>query len=260
MKSQLSAWKVGGPDDDHGLMTSVQKALAVLKTVSECSVPPRIAEIAIKTGISRPTAYRIVRALIAEGYLVQDAHSGRLSIGFSVLSLSASILDQNRLRLEALPHLQSLALLAEERVNLGILHRNRVLYLAGIEKPSLPAIYTRFGKTAPAHCCSLGKAILAHLPQAELHALLASEPLVAYTPHSITSMPHFMEELQAARHKGYATDREEHVVGSYCLATPIFDSASRPIGAIGFSGRALEPLLEHVKVLRDTAELISHVL
>jgi IclR family acetate operon transcriptional repressor len=169
-------------------------------------------------------------------------------------------LDTNRLRLEALPHLQSLANLTGERTNLGILHQNRVLYLAGVEKPSLPTIYSRFGKTAPAHCCSLGKAVLAHLPEKEVQAILAAQPLIAQTPNSITSMARFLEELKTTRQRGYASDQREHIVNSCCVAATIFDGQGRAVGAIGISARDLEPLLAHIPVLRHTAEIISHVI
>ena len=214
----------------------------------------------MRAGIPRPTAYRIAQTLIATGYLSLDPQSSRLSIGLSVLTLSASLLDRNRLRLEALPHLQSLANLAGARANLGILYRNQVLYLAGVEKPSLPTIYTRFGKSAPAHCCSLGKAILAYLPEPELQALLAVQPLVAYTSRSITSTVQLIEELETIRHQGYASDEEEHVAGSCCVAATIFDAQHRPLGAIGISNRTLDMLHEHIPVLKHTAEVISHVL
>jgi IclR family acetate operon transcriptional repressor len=247
-------------EKNRNSIKSVQKALTVLNVVGEATVPPRIAEVAAQAGISRPTAYRIAQELIAEGYLEQDAQSGRLLIGYSVLTLSSSLLDHNRLRLEALPHLQSLATTAEERVNLGILHRSRVLYIAGIEKPSLPTIYSRFGHVAPAHCCSLGKAILAYLGADDVQAIVAAEPLIAHTPNSITSFPRLKEELEATKKLGYAIDREEHMIGSFCIAAPIFDSGNRPVAAIGISGRSLEPLLKHMPVLRHTAEVISHVL
>jgi DNA-binding IclR family transcriptional regulator len=247
-------------EDDRGMIKSLQKALAVLQAVGEADVPPRIAEVALAVGISRPTAYRIVQTLLAEGHLVQDPQSGRLGIGFSVLQLSARLLDTNRMRLEALPHLQSLANLAGERTNLGILHRNKVLYLAGVEKPSLPTIYSRFGKSAPAHCCSLGKAILAYLPNQELQQLLAAEPPRAHTPNSITSIPQLLEELETTRRRGYAIDREEHIANSSCIAATIFTGQSRAVGAIGISGRSVEALLEHVPLLRHTADMISHVL
>jgi DNA-binding IclR family transcriptional regulator len=247
-------------EDERGMIKSLQKALAVLEAVGKADIPPRIAEVALAVGISRPTAYRIVQTLVAEGHLVQDPQSGRLGIGFSVLQLSARLLDGNRMRLEALPHLQALANLTGERTNLGILHRNKVLYLAGIEKPSLPTIYSRFGKSAPAHCCSLGKAILAHLPNQELHQLLAAEPPRAHTPSSITSIPQLLEDLEMTRKRGYAIDREEHIPNSNCVAATIFNSQNRAVGAIGVSGRNLNALLEHVPVLRHTADMISHVL
>ena len=247
-------------NEEGGSFKSLKKALAILDAVGSAVVPPRIAEAAINAGVSRPTAYRIVQTLIANGYLAQDPQSGRLSIGLSVLMLSSSLLDSNRLRLEALPHLETLAKASGERTNLGILHQNQVLYLAGVEKPTLPTIYSRFGKTAPAHCSSLGKAILAHLPEAELQALLAAAPLKPMTPHSITSMRRFMKELETVRKQGYAVDREEHVLNSCCVAVPIFDNQRRVVGSIGISGEAVERLLEHLPMLRHKAELIAHKL
>ena len=66
-----------------------------------------MAEVAIITGITRPTAHRLVQTLVAEGFLSQNSGDGRLSPGFSVLQLAGRLLDSNRLRLEALPHLES---------------------------------------------------------------------------------------------------------------------------------------------------------
>ena len=246
-------------DTERGSVKSLVKALDILEAVAKASTPPRIADVAIASGISRPTAYRIVQTLVAKGYLAQDEQSGRLSSGFSLLMLSAGLLDRNRLRIEALPHLQSLANLTGERTNLGILHRNKVLYLAGVEKPTLPTIYSRFGKSAPAHCCSLGKAILAYLPQQELQELLAAEPLRAETPNSITSMPRFVEDLELTRQRGYAIDEGEHQENACCIATTIF-CQGRAVGAIGVSAPKLEPIVGHIPILRHTAELISHVL
>jgi IclR family KDG regulon transcriptional repressor len=248
------------PDEDRGMIKSLQKALAVLEAVSVAETPPRIAEVALEIGISRPTAYRIAQTLIAEGYLRQAPDSGRLSIGYSVLQQSARLLDGNRMRIEALPHLQHLATVSGERTNLGILHKNKVLYLAGVEKPSLPTIYSRFGKTAPAHCWSLGKAILAHLPEKVVRNLISAEPLIAQTPKSITGVVAFLEELEIIRKQGYAADCEEHMLNSFCIAATIFDGQNRAVGAIGISGKNMEQIAVHIPVLRLTADKISHVL
>ena len=238
---------------------SLVKALDILEVVTQAPTSLRIVEVAIAAGMSRPTAYQFVQTLRARGYLAQDAQSGRLSPGYSLLPLSAGLLDRSRLRIEALPHLQSLANLTGERANLGILHRNKVLYLAGVEKPSLPTIYSRFGKYSPAHCCSLGKAILAYLPEQEVQELVAAEPLRARTPTSITSMPRFLDELKLTRQHGYATDEGEQAANSCCVAAAIF-SQDRAVGAIGMSASTLAPIIDHIPALRHTAELISHVL
>lgn len=244
---------------DASAVKSLRKALSILDAVAASDRPVSVAEIALQAGIARPTAHRLIQTLVAEGYLTEGAE-GRYVIGFAVLPLAANLLDKNRMRLESLPHLHALALKTGERVNLGILYHDRVLYLAGIEKPSLPTIYTRFGTTVPAHCCSLGKAILAHLPEPRIRAVLNAGPLVAYTPNSITNLTRFMDELAEIRERGYALDRAEHVAGSFCVATTIFDTHNQPVGAISLSGRSLEPLIAQSDMLRHTAEVISHVL
>lgn len=258
---RAKAARAAEPDDgDRSLVKSLRKAMAVLNAVAQAEKPPTVAEAAIASDIPRPTAYRLVQSLVAEGHLTQDPSDGRLAIGFAVLPLAASLLDRNRMRIEALPHLHALAQRTGERANLGILYRDRVLYIAGVEKPALPTIYSRFGKTVPAHCCSLGKAILAYLPESELQDLLTRQPLTAFTPNSITSRGAFLKELAETRSRGYAVDRAENVPGSYCVAATIFDAQNRPIGAIGLSGRALDPLVQHHDFLCHTAEVISHML
>ena len=109
------------------------KALTLLDVVAAAEHPPTVSELALKAGLTRPTAHRLVQTLIASGFLQQNPLDNRLTIGFAVLPLASSLLDRNRLRLEALPHLQALAHKMNERVNLGILNRNRVLILAGSE-------------------------------------------------------------------------------------------------------------------------------
>jgi DNA-binding IclR family transcriptional regulator len=243
---------------DLSQLKSLRKALTILQAVAAAEHAPTIAGVAQNTGVLRTTAYRIVQTLVVEGHLMQDRVDGRLAMGFAILPLAARLLDSNRLRLESLPHLQRLAEQTGQRTNLGILNRNRVLYLAGVEKPSLPAIYSRFGHTVPAHCSSLGKAILAHLPSAERDALVQAAPLVGQTVATVGNLAVLQAELAEARLLGYAADRGESVPGSFCIASAVLDARNRPLAAIGLSGQALEPLLAHAPVLAEVAELISH--
>jgi DNA-binding IclR family transcriptional regulator len=253
--------KIGRKADETDLsaVKTLRKALAILDAFAAAERPLTVAEVAVRAGVTRPTAHRLIQTLIGEGYLAQDPGDSRITPGYSVLMLAGSLLDTNQLRLESLPHLDALAHVTGERVSLGILHRHQMLYLAGVEKPSLPTIFSRFGKTAPAYCTALGKAILAYLPEWELASYLKAVPLVAETETTITDEAVLRAELAEARRVGYAVDRGESTLGGCCLAAPVIVH-DKPVAAIAVIGRTLEPLIAHNEEVQHTAEVIAHVL
>lgn len=242
------------------VVKTLGKALSLLDAVAAFEHPPTISELAASTGLARPTAYRLVQTLVAAHFLEQNPNDQRLTIGFAVLPLASSLLDRNRLRVEALPHLQALAQKMNERVNLGILHQQRVLILGGTEKPSLPTIYSRFGRTVPVHCCALGKALLAFQPVERARAILAANPMVARTPKTITTLPAMLKELDATRTRGYSVERGENTPTSCCVAVPILGANEQAVGAISVSGRSVEALVKNIDQILGAAELISHLL
>lgn len=245
-------------DADRNVVKSLRRAMSVFEAIAASERPLSVAEIAAATGLARPTAHRIVQTLVSLSYLAQSAVDSKLTMGLRILPLAASALDTNRMRIEALPHLQVLAQRTGMRVNLGVLCDDQVMYLAGVEKPSLPTIYSRFGKTAPVHCCSLGKAILAFLPKDDALRILAARPLASQTPNSITSMDRLLEELKATRTRGYAIDAAEHLPMTFCVAAPILDVSYQPVGAVSISAGAADAVLAEVGAVRHCAELISH--
>jgi len=247
------------PETDLSAVKTLSKALEILDAFAAADGPLNVSEVALRSGVSRPTTHRLIHTLIAHGYLAQDGATGRIAPGYSILRLAGSLLDNNRLRLASLPHLEKLAQATGERVNLGIAHRNHLLYLAGIEKPSLPTIYSRIGKTMPLYCSALGKAILAHSPEEVLKTYLRQESLVSHTDHTITDESGLRDELAKIRQDGFAVDREELMAGTVCLASAVLVSG-RPVGALGLSGRSLESLLSHSRLVQHTAEVVAYML
>lgn len=246
-------------DADISAVKTLRKALAILDAFAAAERPLTVAEVAVRAGVTRPTAHRLIQTLVGEGYLAQDPGDSRITPGYSVLRLAASLLDTSLLRLESLPHLENLARTSGERVNLGILHRHRMLYIAGVEKPSLPTIYSRFGKTAPAYCSAIGKAILANLREEQLSAYLRSEPLIRHTDTTLANEAALRAELLEVRRQGFSVDNEEHAPGTVCVGAPILIQGV-PVAALAVVGRALEPLLLHKDAVQHTAEVIAHVL
>lgn len=243
---------------ERNVVKSLRRAMSILEAIAASGRPLSVAELATSTGLARTTIHRIVQTLVSLAYLAQSEVDSRLTIGLRTLPLAASALDTNRMRIEALPHLQALAQRTGMRVNLGVLFDNQVMYLAGVEKPSLPTIYSRFGKMAPVHCCSLGKAILAFLPKKDALRTLAAWPLTRQTPNSITSMDRLLEDLEATRARGYAIDAAEHQPMTFCVAAPIYDISYQPVGAVSISAGSADAVIAEVGAVRHCAELISH--
>ena len=143
---------------------------------------------------------------------------------------------------------------------MGVLFGSELLYLAGVEKPSLPNMYSRFGKLAPIHCSSLGKAIVAYYPQAEMLELVGPEPLRPQTGNTIVEIDALARDLAESRSRGYAFDDQEHLVNVWCIAAPVFDGGPLPAAAVGISGNDRERVLSMADKVKLTAEVITHVL
>jgi DNA-binding IclR family transcriptional regulator len=94
------------------------------------------------------------------------------------------------------------------------------------------------GQRNPAHCTAVGKALLAHLPQNDLDALIRSRGLKAHTRNTITSPALLKRELRAIRERGYAIDDEEIEEGLRCVGAPVRDHSGRVVASMSIAGPA----------------------
>jgi DNA-binding IclR family transcriptional regulator len=242
------------------MIKSLNKALDIIEHIYSSNNNLSVSDISVNLNINRTTAHRILKTLESRGYLLKTITDNRYNIGLKFLPLAAKFLDSNKLRIESLPYIKALAQKCGERVNIGIINGREIVYIGGVEKPSLPDVYTRFGKTAPIHCCSLGKILLAFMPDEDIEYLLSSSPLKKYTKHSITDPIKLKEHLSEIRAEGTAIDNKEHLPDTCCIAALIRNSQGNGIGAISMSAEDLTKLKKYTTDLVKTAEVISHLM
>jgi DNA-binding IclR family transcriptional regulator len=94
------------------------------------------------------------------------------------------------------------------------------------------------GKRTPAHASALGKVLLAHLPDAELDALIGARGLPRFTANTITDPVRLRGALHQVRTHGWALDDEEMELGLRCIGAPIIDHTGRPCAAVAVSAPA----------------------
>ncbi len=216
-------------------MDAAAKALDLLTVFSFREPRLSLADLATRTGIPRPTAFRLLTTLEQAGFVAKASGEYQLGIKCFVLgNIVASSLD---LREKAQRHLEQLRDLTGETVHLAVLDAWQVLYLERLQSPHpIGFMRSRIGGIVPAYCTGLGKTLLAFKPEAAVEAWLSTQTLKAMTPHTITSARRLLKDLRAIRQRGYGIDEQEHEIGVRCIAAPISNHAGDVVAAISVAG------------------------
>jgi len=212
---------------------SLDKSLTLLAHVGTGA--QTLSELVDRTGLSRSTAHRLASVLVEHCFLRSERH--RYHLGYRLMELGELAKQQIRLPALARPHMETLSAATHETVHLGEISGNDIVYLEKIDGERGLQMRSRIGLTSQAATTAMGKAIIAFRPEPEWASYFRHAP--PRTPHTITSLHAFMEELATIRRQGYAFDREENELGINCLAAPIRDAADHVIAAISLSGAVI---------------------
>lgn len=208
----------------------------MLEAVSQRAEGLSNSEISRRLKIPKSSASYILRALEHGGYLRRGREDGRYHIGLAVVSLSHRALAGLDIREMALPVLRQLVDASHLTSHLAILDHGRAVYIEKVEAPSFVKMDTWLGRRVDVHSTSVGKALLAHLPHAEVQELVADRSLAQHTPQTITTLPKLLHELDKVRQQGYALDEEENSIGVRCVAAPVFNNDGRVEASLGVTG------------------------
>lgn len=225
-------------DNSNEAVRSVERSCALLDSLGRASDGLSLTQIVAALKIPYSTTHRLLTTLSAYGYVERDQDTKRYFLGLHILELQASIAKRFRLLDIAIPHMTKLVQEMSVTCHLAVLHEADVVYLESRRSYGDPFfhLHTPPGRSVPAHCTALGKALLAHLPPNVLSVLLADRSLVANTPRTITDAAELQRHLVEVRLRGYAVDDEEYSLGVRCIAAPIRCRTGEVIAAASVSG------------------------
>jgi IclR family acetate operon transcriptional repressor len=213
------------------------KALDLLSAFSFREPRLSLADLATRTGIPRPTAFRLLTTLEQAGFVSKV--NGEYQLGIKCFVLGNVVASSLDLRAKAQPHLERLRDDTGETVHLAVLDQWQVLYLERLQSPHpIGFMRSRIGGVVPAYCTGLGKTLLAFRPADEVEDWLATQTLKTMTPETITSPRRLLKELRAIRARGYGLDDQEHEIGVRCIAAPVRNHTGEVVAAISVAGPA----------------------
>lgn len=219
------------------LVPAVTRALDILELFLDSDGTLSAPEITRKLQLPRTTVHELVTTLTARNYLVQPpGQPGRYRLGVRGYQLGSRYAEQLDLAAEGQQVARSVADTCEETVHVALLEGRHVIYIAKVDSTHAVRMVSAAGRRLPAHCTSVGKMLLASLPEEESEARLSgAEPLEAMTPDSITSPGALRAALEEIRARGVAVEQQESNPDVSCVAAPVRDSAGQVVAALSIS-------------------------
>ena len=243
------AQRANAKGDRHNIQ-SVDRALYLLETIAEAGGEATLTDLATRTGLNISTCHHLLATLIQRGFAAKVPGRRLYALGPRILYLGHTCLQVDLPR-RAQRYLEAINRVTGETVHLAALQGDAVITLAVREALHAVRVDTgKIGKLEAPHATSIGKAILAWLPEDEMRRILA-HGMKRFTHNTITEFPALVESLRVVRRNGYAVDREEFLPGVICVGAAIRDQAGTVIGAISASTPTMRASEEHVASMRD---------
>jgi IclR family transcriptional regulator, KDG regulon repressor len=227
----------------------LDRSFAILDVLAASTEDLSLADMGDKLNLHKSTFYRLLRTLERHRFAEKDFGTGRYRLGSKLLQLGARAVARFDLATIGRPYLESLSGQSGETAALGVLRDGEVVSIAVAEGRHVLRMHVTVGGKAPVHCSSLGKAILAFLPEPEVNMIMRKHGLRAFTRHTITRRSELKAELAQVRTSGFAVDDQELEVGLKCIGAAVQDHSGRVVAAISIAGAALRLTRKRVCLL-----------
>jgi DNA-binding IclR family transcriptional regulator len=239
---------------------AVHRVLRILLCWKEQDSTLSLTEIAQRTGLTLPTAHRMIKALQGEGFVVHDKISGKYALGPTILDLARVLLqrsDQDELVVTAIPHLERMREITGETVGLHIPMGDLRMCVAELVSRETIRTATGVGRTFPLPGGASGQ-ILTAWSQERLELV---EKLIGASKERRLEL---QERLATVRENGYAISQGETIPGASALAFPLFGPNNDVRAAVNITGPdqrwTRDIMMSHLPALVEEVNYVSEQL
>ncbi len=222
--------------DASGGVQSLTRGLTLLEQLAEAEGGISLTEISQRATLAPSTAHRLLNTLADMGFVFQAPDSGLWYIGLKTYRVGCAFISNRDFVGESHAYLRKLMEQSGETANLSIIDSTHVCFIAQVQCHEVMRMLVRLGSRLPAHASGSGKAILSALPEDELAIFFRESKLQKLTVKTTTDINQLRLQFAAIRARGYSYDDEENALGLRCVAAPIYDEYSEPLGAISLAG------------------------
>ena len=217
-------------------VTALARGLAVLRAFDEQNAQLTLSDVARIVDLPRASARRALLTLQALGYV--ESNGRGFSLSPQVLTLARAYLASSPVPRVAQGFIENVSETLGESCSLSVLHDDEVIYIARSTRKRIGSLHRDVGAHLPAHCTSMGRVLLAALPDTEREAFLARVNLEAFTPYTVTDRKELNALLERTRRNGYCLVDQELEIDLRSIAVPVRNASGRVIAAMNVSAQA----------------------
>ncbi|HEY5876094.1 MAG TPA: IclR family transcriptional regulator [Ilumatobacteraceae bacterium] len=248
--------KASGSD----FVQSLERGLAVIQAFSATRPRLTLSDVARQTGLTRAAARRFLLTLQQLGFV--DSNEREFYLTPRILQLGYAYLSSTPFWDLAQAHIEELVDQLHESSSISVLDRDEIVYVARVPTKRIMTISLAVGSRLPAFATSMGRVMLADLPDAQIDAFLARAELTPLTSRTVTDAVALRALLLEVREQGWALVDQELEDGVRSIAAALRGADGRVLGALNVSAHATRTNLDALRkqflpALLETTERIN---
>jgi DNA-binding IclR family transcriptional regulator len=208
-------------ESGRGLVKSAERTVRIMETLAESSGGLSLGQLQELTGYPRSSLYALLRTLAALKWIESADGEQAYGIGPRALLAGTSYLDRDPALPFAIQQIERVRADTGYTTHYARLDAPHVIYLATRDVTDSQRLVSRVGRQLPAYATALGKALLSERTPAEVDEILPDETLTPLTDHTVRTRTALHAELEEARVRGRALEREQNTPGVCCVAVSV---------------------------------------
>jgi len=247
-------------------MKLLKKIVDILDYLSDVERDVGITELSLKLNLPKSTVHRILKNLSKYSIVEKENDTSRYKIGLRLLKYSNSLLRSFDLRKIVKPILKKVCDKTQETAFLTVWRNEQGICIDSISsnRSANTHLFVEIGKEMPFHCTASSEVLLANQPIEDIRRIINKNPLLKYTPNTITDPGKLIINLLEIKDKGYAICNEELEEGIKAIAAPIKNIDGKAMASITITGLAKrmssDNIEELIKIVIDSTREISEKL
>lgn len=197
-----------------------ERVINILNIISKNPNKLTLSNISKQLNIPKSTLSPILKTLVELELLNFEMTNQTYNVGLGTFQIGQSYLN-NINGLDIIKsHMRTIVNECNEICQLGINHRNEVLYITKIESQQPIKLLSSIGRNLPLYCTGLGRALLFEYSKEEIKKLYPNK-LEKFTEYTIDNIDTIIDLIEKCKLQKYAFEKQEITSDTCCFAVPI---------------------------------------